>query len=138
MPNNEELIGTMVLIHPQLPNDPADKAGKVGIITGADLDRDNIFVSFGRAGQGVYGSDAVLVLRPAEQLKDTLEKHKADLKVDDYGTLYQMALLKEFRITVANIKTAMSLAMRNETVLGYGMQSLEDKLGLRQEHSMLR
>lgn len=138
MPNNDELIGTMVLIHPQLLNDPADKAGKVGIITGADLDHDNIFVSFGRAGQGVYGSDALLVLRPAEQLKDVLEKNKANLSVDDYGTLYQMALLKEFRISVANIKTGMSLAMRNDTVLGYGMESLEDKLGLRQVHSMLR
>jgi hypothetical protein len=138
MQTSDELIGTMVLIHPQLTNDPADKAGKVGIITGADLEKDNIFVGFGRAGQGVYGSDAVLLLRPAEQLKDLLEKYKVDMDVKDYGTLYQIALLKEFRQSTANIKTAMSLALQNPTVMGYSMQSLEDKLGLRQQQMMQR
>jgi hypothetical protein len=138
MQTADELIGTMVLVHPQLSNDPAGKAGKVGIISGADLEQDNIFVGFGRDGQGVYGSDAVLLLRPAEQLKDILELHKPDLNAKDYGTLYQIALLKEFRQSTANIKTAMSLAMQNETVLNYGMQTLEDKLGLKQEHMLER
>src|SRR6185437_8783453 len=111
MQTSDELIGTLVLVHPKLSNDPAVKTGQVGIITGADLPNDNIFVGFGRSGQGVYGSDALLLLKPAEQLKELLQQHKPDLNANDYGTLYQIALLKEFRQSTANIKTAISLAL---------------------------
>ena len=138
MYTSDELIGTLVLVHPALSNDPAGKTGQVGIVTGADLDNDNIFVGFGRNGQGIYGSDALLILKPAEQLKELLQKKMLELSVPDYKALFQISLLQEFRQSTANTKTAMSLALQNEIVMGYSMQSLEDKLGLRRQQSIER
>jgi hypothetical protein len=138
MQTADELTGTLVLVHPKLTNDPAGRNGQVGIITGADLENDNIFVGFGRSGQGVYGGDALLLLKPAEQIKELLGQHKQELSANDYKALFQISLLQEFRQSTANIKTAMSLALQNETVMGYSMQSLEDKLGLRQHQTLER
>lgn len=135
---SDELIGQLVLVHPLLTADPAGKPGQVGIITGTDLENDNIYVGFGRNGQGLYGTDALLLLKPAEQLKALLQEHKQDLSVHDYKALFQISLLQEFRQSTANIKTAMSLALQSETVRNYCMRSIEDSLGLRQQHSVER
>jgi len=135
---SEELIGQLVLVHPQLTSDPAGKSGQVGIITGTELENDNIYVGFGRNGQGLYGTDALLILKPPEQLKQILQENKTALSFEDHKALFQIALLKEFRPTTANIKTAMSLAMQSETVRNYSMRSIEDALGLSQHQSLGR
>jgi hypothetical protein len=136
--NADELIGQLVLVHPNLTSDPAGKSGQVGIITGTELENENIYVGFGKQGQGLYGTDALLILRPAQQLKDTLETHKSELSFNDHKALFQIALLKEFRPTTANIKTAMSLALQSETVRNYSMRSVEDALGLQRNQYVER
>lgn len=136
--NAEELIGQLVLVHPQLTGDPAGKSGQVGIITGTELENDNIYVGFGRNGQGLYATDALLLLKPAAQIKDLLQEHKQDLSVTDYKALFQISLLQEFKKSTANIKSAMSLALQSETVRNFSMRSIEDALGLRQQQSMER
>jgi hypothetical protein len=135
---SDELIGQLVLVHPRLTGDPAGKSGQVGIITGTELENDNIYVGFGRSGQGLYGTDALLLLKPAAQIKDLLTEHKQELSVADYKALFQITLLQEFRQSTANIKTAMSLALQSETVRNMSMRSIEDALGLRQQQSMER
>ena len=136
--NSEELTGTIVLIHPELTTDPARKAGQVGVINDYDADLDIVYVGFGRNGQGVYGSDAVLMIRPAAQLRETLEQRKLDMRIDDYKAIFQISLLQELRPSIANIKTAMSLALQSETVRTHSMYSLEDKLGLRRQAAFER
>lgn len=135
---SEELIGQLVLVHPQLTGDPAGKSGQVGIITGTELEHDNIYVGFGRNGQGLYGTDALLLLKPAAQIKDLLQEHKQALSVADYKALFQISLLQEFKQSTANIKSAMSLALQSETVRNLSMRSIEDALGLRQQPSLDR
>lgn len=137
MTTDEELTGTLVLVHPQLPA-PAGKSGHVGIITGADLNNGDIHVSFGRNGRGLYGTDALLLLKPPDQLKDLLQNRKHELSAPDYKALFQIALLQEFKPSTANIKSAMSLALQNETVLNHSMHSLEEQLGLKQQYSLGR
>jgi hypothetical protein len=135
---SDELIGQLVLVHPGLTSDPAGKSGQVGIITGTDLENDNVYVGFGHNGQGLYGTDALLLLKAPEKLKELLQAHKPELSVADYKALFQISLLQEFRQSTANIKSALSLALQNETVRGYSLQSLEDKLGLRRQQSLER
>jgi hypothetical protein len=101
--NADELIGQLVLVHPELTKDPAGKSGQVGIITGTELENDNIYVGFGRNGQGLYGTDALLLLRPAEQLKDLLHEQKQQLSIPDYKAVFQIALLQELIPTTAKI-----------------------------------
>lgn len=135
---SDELIGQLVLVHPELTSDPAGKSGQVGIITGTELENDNVYVGFGKRGQGRYGTDALLLLKPAEQLKALLNEHKQVLSVTDYKALFQISLLQEFRQSTANTKTAMSLALQSETIRNLSMRSVEDALGLRQQQSLER
>jgi len=135
---SDELIGQLVLVHPELTGDPAGKSGHVGIITGTDLENDNVYVGFGRNGQGLYGTDALLLLKSNEQIKQNLQENKSALSVGDYKSLFQISLLQELRPSTANIKTAMSLAMQSETVRNLSMRSVEDALGLHQQQTMER
>ena len=132
------MIGTLVLVHPNLTNDPAGKQGQVGIITDANLQDETIEVRFGKNGKGVYGTDALLLLRPSEQLKETLEQHKHDLPENDYKALFNISLLQEFKQSTSNIKSAMSLALQSETVRNLSMETLEDRLKLQQHQSVER
>jgi hypothetical protein len=136
--NADELIGQLVLVHPELTKDPAGKSGQVGIITGTDMDRDNVFVGFGRNGQGLYGTDALLLLKPAEQVKRNLQEHRAELSLEDNKALFQISLLQELHPSTANMKTAMSLALKSETVRGLAMRSVEDALGLQRGNYLER
>lgn len=128
MNHADELIGKLVLVHPQLSSDPAGRAGQVGIITGADLDNDNIYVGFGKNGQGLYGTDVLLMLKSAEAIKQNLQDPQLDRKLDDYKAIFQISLLQEIRSSTANTKTAMSLALKNPNIMHHSMTTLEQLL----------
>lgn len=134
----DELIGQLVLVHPELTTDPAGKSGQVGVITGADLANDNIYVGFGKNGQGLYGTDALLIIKPHNQIQEALQQHKMDMPLDDFKALFQISLLQEFRQSTANMKTAMSLAMQSETVRNHSMRSIENLLGRDRTQSLSR
>jgi len=138
MNTTDELTGQIVLIHPDLTTDPAGKAGQVGIITGAELEEEIIYVGFGRNGHGIYGTDAVLLLKPNEQIRQNLQEQQAALNVNDYKALFQISLLQELRPSTPNIKTAMSLALQSETVRNLSMHSVEDMLGRRRDQYVER
>lgn len=134
----DDLIGQLVLIHPEISTDPAGKAGQVGIITDADIEMDNIYVGFRKKGQGLYGADALLILRKPENIKDLMNIYKHDLSVDDYKALFQISLLQEFKQSTANTKTALSLALQSEAVRDIAMRSVENLLGRGQVQNMQR
>jgi hypothetical protein len=136
--NADELIGQLAVVHPDLTSDPAGRPGQVGIITGTDLENDNVFVGFGRNGQGLYGTDALLLLKPAYQIKQNLEAHKAGLSLEDNKALFQISLIQELHPSAANMKTALSLALQSETVRNLSLRSVEDALGLQRDNYITR
>lgn len=126
----DELTGTLVLVHPKLPSDPAAKQGKIGIITSADLERDDVFVSFGRGEQALYATDALMVLKDPDRLYRDLVSNFKELDKSDFKTLFQINLLQQYGSS-RQVKTAMELALGNETVLRHAMTTLDDQLGLK-------
>ena len=58
MNKHDELTGTFVLVHPQLLTDPAEKKNQIGIIASAEIENDNVIVSFGNEGQALFSADA--------------------------------------------------------------------------------
>jgi len=68
---SDDLAGTPVLVHPALEHDPAGMQGEVGVISKADIFWDDFVVSFG-GKQGLYPSDALLVLLPDEEIHRNL------------------------------------------------------------------
>ncbi|WP_345951270.1 hypothetical protein ABDD95_07520 [Mucilaginibacter sp. PAMB04274] len=126
----DDLTGTLVLVHPRLPSDTAGKQGVIGMITSADLEKDDVFVSFGKGEQALYATDALMVLKHPDKLYRDLISNFKQLEKDDFKTLFQINLLQQHG-TSKQIKTAMELALGNDTLLKHAMNTLDDHLGLK-------
>jgi hypothetical protein len=125
----DDLTGTLVAVHPDTGFDPAKKQGMVGIVTSADLETDDFYVSFGKGEQARYPSGALLVLKESSQIyKDLLTKYK-HLDHQDFKDLFEINLLQQNGNTQA-IKQAMVMALKTEKLLEFGMMTLQDKLGI--------
>lgn len=131
-----ELRGTMVLIHPDLTHDPAGKSGQLGVITGYEPDNDNVFVGFGKAGQGLYGTDAVLALRDGPAILADLAEQKKYMSVDDVGTVFKIGMFEEVSSTPTNTRIALEFAKNNAAVRQMVTRSLEHLLGIEKRMSV--
>ncbi|MDX3916984.1 MAG: hypothetical protein QHC79_25810 [Pseudosphingobacterium sp.] len=78
----KELIGMPVMVHPQLTKDPYNERGNVGIILSSNPDHDDNFVGFSEKKLGVYASDALLVLKPADMLMKARSIHSDFIDID--------------------------------------------------------
>jgi hypothetical protein len=126
---SQELTGSWVLVHPELDHDPASRRGQIGMVTLADLERDDIYVSFGAGGPCLYATNALLVLKnPNDIYRDLLVLGK-EMDTTDFKKLFQISLLAEYG-DAYKIKTALEMAMASPALRAAGMISLEQKLGL--------
>jgi len=137
MNKHDELTGTFVLVHPELVYDPAGKANEIGIISTAELEDDNVVVSFGKEGQALFSADALLVLRkPADIQFDALRDARA-LDTSDFKQLLQIVSLAGSQFT-KHRREAMEMAKGNRTLLEYSLASLEEELGLKHDYNLGR
>jgi hypothetical protein len=125
----EDLTGNLVMVHPKLENDPVNRQAQVGIITSADLAKDEVYVGFGNSPLGLYSTDALLVLKPCNELYSDILTHVKEMDTPDFKTLMEITLLQE-KSSVNYLRDAMGLAATNERTLAYSTVSLQDKLGL--------
>lgn len=125
----EDLTGTMVLVHPELTTDPAKRQGQIGMITSADLNNDIIRVGFGNAPVALYSTDALLVLKPHNDLYKDLLTDVKQMEVQDFKTLLRVSMILE-NGSPNQLKQALEMVMANEQTLKYGTVSLQDKLAL--------
>lgn len=125
----DNLTGHLVLVHPNLTKDPAHHQGEVGIITSTDLAKDEIYVGFGTNQLGLYAADALLVLKPHQELYENILVNVKKMDTPDFKTLMEITILQE-RNSVNYLRDAMELAMTNEKTLSYSTISLQDKLDL--------
>jgi hypothetical protein len=130
----EDLTGDLVMVHPKLENDPVNRQAQVGIITSADLAKDEVYVGFGNSPLGLYSTDALLVLKPHNELYNDILTHIKEMDTPDFKTLMEITLLQE-KSSVNYLRDAMELAATNERTLAYSTVSLQDKLGLVREES---
>jgi hypothetical protein len=136
MNRTDELAGTLVIVHPELTKDPAGRPGQIGVVTGTDHHGENAYVGFGRNGQGTYGLDALLVLQRPIKIQEALRDPK--LNISDHTALFRIALLQDYNPTMANIKTALNLAMQSETVRKLATVSVEEQLRLKHQYEPQR
>jgi hypothetical protein len=89
---NGNLAGSLVLVRPDLENDPVRQQGQIGIVTYVDLKND-VFVSFKNGTEGIYTGDALFQLKNREQLFSDLMGNASSLEVKDFKDLYKISLL---------------------------------------------
>lgn len=131
----EELTGHLVMVHPNLKNDPVHRQGQVGIITSTDLAKDEVYVGFGNSPLGLYSTDALLVLKSHNVIYEDILTHIKEMDTPDFKTLMEITILQE-RNSVNYLRDAMELAATNEKTLAYSTLSLQEKLGLAQVENL--
>lgn len=124
----EDLTGTPVLVHPSLDNDPASMQGEIGLISRADLVNDDIFVGFG-GKQGLYSSDALLVLLPNEEIHQNLADMAYETSFPVLKALTQVDLFLRYG-NENGAKKAMEIAQANPAIQKYCLETLEDRLSI--------
>ena len=131
MKPTDELTGTSVLVHPDLDDDPARKQGQVGIITGANVDTDDVYVSFGKGENARYSTNALLVFKPAEAIYELLMNDARKANYDDFKALFQINLMQQHGQTPM-VRKAMELVKDNKVVREFSMDTLENQLQIDQ------
>ena len=130
----DDLTGNLVMVHPKLENDPVKRQAQVGIITSADLTKDEVYVGFGNSPLGLYSTNALLVLKPHNDLYQDILTNIKNMDTPDFKTLMEITILQE-KSSVNSLRDAMELAATNERILAYSTVSLQDRLGLVREES---
>ena len=127
MKPTDELTGMLVLVHPELTQDPANNQGKIGIITGAELEQDDVYVSFGKGEQALYSTDALLVFKPEKGLYTTIMTGAREAGPDVFKTLFQINLMQQHG-TTSVMKKAMEMVADNKILRDLSMDTLENRL----------
>ena len=127
MKPTDELTGMLVLVHPELTQDPANNQGKIGIITGAELEQDDVYVSFGKGEQALYSTDALLVFNPEKDLYTTIMTDAREAGPEVFKTLFQINLMQQHG-TTSVMKKAMEMVADNKILRDLSMDTLENRL----------
>ena len=127
METNEELMGSWVLVHPDLGFDAVERQGQMGIITYADVENDEFFVGFGKA-MGLYAGDSLFTLRSSNDIYGSMMANVKNLEKDHIKDILRISMLVATN-QPKDLKTAMEMAAKDEVVRSYSLISLEDKLG---------
>ncbi|WP_185218061.1 hypothetical protein [Sphingobacterium mizutaii] len=123
----EELHGQLVLVNPQLTYDPYLRQSQIGVITDTRLKKDEITVAFGDGKKSLYATDALLVLKPQEELYTLAKSSFKKLDEKDFVTLMEI----DDRLRNGSINAlaqALELALNNQTILSLSTIPLQEKL----------
>jgi hypothetical protein len=127
----------LLLVHPDLKDDPVQKQGEIGFITAAILNTDEFYVGFDDHQVGFYGADALLTFKEPGDIYDFMHQNALKLSVEDFKDLKNIALLLDHG-TEKHIRTAMELVKKNGSILDAVTIGLDRFLGIDQARGMKR
>lgn len=126
----DDLQGTPVLVHPDLPHDPARMQNEIGLIKLAYVFSDEFLVRFANEKEGLYAADALLVLKPQSEIHQFLNDNAYELAFPDLKVLTQIDLLLHYG---SGLK-ALILARENPQLQGICLHTLDNTISLDQSY----
>lgn len=125
----KDLIGTTVMVHPDLTQDPVNKQGHMGTITHL-VDEDRLaYVRFKNDVIGLYSTDALLMLIPPELVVDKL---RTDINMLGMVTSEVVDILEMYLLHATGIpevqQEALDWAMTHSTISKAIVFSVEDRI----------
>lgn len=127
----DELREKVVMVHPELYDDPAAQNGEIGYITAADPGEDLYRVRFDDERRALYSSNALLVFQSSDQIYAKIKEDVMLLRPVDFKDLKNIALMLDYG-TPERLRNAMEIAKKNPGVIEMALTSLEESLGLNQ------
>lgn len=134
---NNELLGTLALVHPGLENDPAERQGKIGVITYVDALKEQVYLSFEGGQEGRYQADELLRLKERDKLFPDLMKNAGSLDLHDFKTLFKISNLQDMGRGQDHWQ-ALEIARDNPTVWEGSLVSLSDSVSQKQAQPLSR
>jgi len=128
---NDELTGTLVMVHPDLKGDPISKQGNIGVITTENFENDYVCVSFRTGEHGYYTHDALLVLKKSTTIYKDLLRNAKKLETAHFKILLRISLLVDSGLN-KDKRAAMELAISNEIVRSYVLYPLAETINISQ------
>jgi hypothetical protein len=111
----KNLNGTLVLIRPDLENDPVKGQGKVACIKYAPQQMEGLYVSFLNGQEAFYKPDELLQLKDKHEVFKELMENGINLDVKDFKALYKICLLQDKGTGTALVQ-ALEIARDNPSV----------------------
>jgi len=126
---NNEILGTLVLVHPGLENHPAGREGDIGIVAYVDSPQNEVYLRFPDEAEGVYPSDALFMLKDREQLFPDASAGSG-MNLDNYKDLFKISTLQQMG-RGRDLFSALEIARDNPAIWPSSLVSVEESLGLR-------
>ena len=105
---NGSLAGTLVLVKPDLENDPENKKGHIGVLTYARSETEN-YVRFPEGGEAYYPAGQVMMLKDKQEVFDDLTNNGSSMPLNDFKAMYKIMLLQD-RGTSQALYSALAIA----------------------------
>lgn len=105
---NGSLAGTLVLVQPDVGNDPEMKKGQIGVLTYARSETEN-YVRFPEGGEAYYPAGQVMMLKDKQQVFNDLTNNGSAMPLDDFKAMYKIMLLQD-RGTSQALYSALAIA----------------------------
>jgi hypothetical protein len=130
---DKDLLGTLVLVHPDLENHPAGREGDIGIVAYVDSRQSEIYLRFTDYAEAVYPADALFMLKQKEQLFPGGPAAVAADTLENYKDLYKIGVLQDMGRST-DIWRALEIARDNPAIRAASLVSVEESLGLHHNH----
>lgn len=111
---NQTLAGTLVLVQPDLENDPDTHRGQIGVLTYARSETEN-YVRFPEGGEAYYPAVQVMMLKDKKDVFNDLTNNGSSMPIDDFKAMYKIMLLQD-RGTSQALYSALAIANDNPGV----------------------
>jgi hypothetical protein len=117
----DQLIDTQVMVNPALTFDPVNQQSHVGRISTIIYQNDEVYVRFNDGKFGLYSADALLVLRPQEEILLNLREGIDSFQKSDILDMLNIYLLQasgnDGAISEAMYMAAFNDAVTNKTLI---------------------
>jgi len=130
MNEHSELHGTLVLVRPDLENDPYGQQGKVGIVNYVDM-KDDVYLSFDNGKEGIYSGDALLQLKGKNETLGAAMNNASAMQLKDYKDLYKISLLQDLG-RGKDIWQALEIARENPDIWKDSLVGVDQIIGRQQ------
>lgn len=105
---NQNLVGTIVLVQPDLENDSGMKRGHIGVLTMSFSEKEN-YVRFPEGGEAYFPAAQVMMLKDKQEVFNDLTNNGSSMPLDDFKAMYKIMLLQD-RGTSQAIYSALAIA----------------------------
>ncbi len=127
MKNSNDLHGTLVLVDPNLSDDPAKGQGQIGVVKYDRQQSQEVYVGFENGAEAIYRPEQLLKFKGPEAIRQTLIAEKQTLPVNDFKALYKILTLLD-RGTPKATWDALAVAREHSGAISRAMEPAREPM----------